>query len=111
MGERDVTTYRTQVNRTRITPKETVVGYKTVPTVQNVEVKNASTMKMTTEYAEPYIKRDGYTMRTGFKGAKTQVVSSGDALPAMSVQTIRVSQPDMGRGYTRIEPYKHCGSK
>jgi len=140
--ERTVVTPQTQVMRTVITPKKTVVGYRTVPTVQNVVTQNPSTMKMTTEYAEPYIKRAGYTQRAGFTGQTTKIVSKGDvvelgntnvqtmampmttqvtrmttvAAPAMTnmvtrMQTTVVPTGNelLGRGYTRIDPWKHCG--
>merc|ERR1712098_530020 len=131
MGERTIVTPTTQVQRTVMTPKKTVVA------------KNPSTMKMTTEYAEPYIKRAGYTQRAGFTGATTQVVSKGEVLemgnagmqhmqtivapthmgqvtrmttvaaPAMTTQVTRMQTTAaptgaalLGRGYTRIDPWK-----
>merc|ERR1711964_159894 len=78
MGERTVVTPQTQVMRTVITPKKTVVA------------QNPSTMKMTTEYAEPYIKRAGYTQRAGFTGQTTKIVSKGDVVEmgTTNVQTM-----------------------
>merc|ERR1711964_747648 len=120
--ERDITKMQTNTQRVCMKPKKVVVGQRTVNTVETVEVQNPSTMKMTTEYAEPYIKRAGYSKQTGFQGAKTKVVRRGQTIVQgapgmgrtmtlaptrrmgviqMSPHQTMVAQPTMGRGYTR----------
>merc|ERR1711964_11617 len=128
--ERDLTKIQTNTERVCMKPKKVVVGHRTVNTVETVEVENASTMKMTTEYAEPYIKRAGYSKQTGFKGAKTKVVRRGQTIVQgapmggsitlapmrmaqchMSTQQTMVALPTTDRGYTRIDRWKHVGDK
>merc|ERR1712098_79053 len=129
--ERDVTQVQTNTERVCMKPKKIVVGHRMVNTVETVEVQNPSTMKMTTEYAEPYIKRAGYSKQTGFKGAKTQVVRRGQTIVqdspmmghGMTLAPMRrmgvrqmapqqkMMQPTVGRGYTRIDRWKHAGDK
>merc|ERR1711964_266227 len=41
-------------------PVQKQIGTKMVDTFELVEEKNPATMRMSTEFAEPYIKRDGY---------------------------------------------------
>merc|ERR1712098_606403 len=141
--ERTIVTPQTRVQRTVIRPERKIVGHKTVATVQNVEVKNPSTMKMKTEYAEPYVKRAGYTTHAGMAGSsKTKIIRKGEvmemggtrtvamSMPAVTTQVTRmqtiaapvmtsqvtrmqttnaVSNQLLGRGYTRIDTWKHCG--
>merc|ERR1711964_953652 len=134
--ERTIVTPMTQVIRTTIKPVRKQIGTKTVATVQNVETQNAATMKMTTEYAEPYVKRDGYTQVTGYGQQSTKVVRRGKTMLAGGITTTRmqtvaarvmttqvtrmrtttnvvptsnVRRFSLGRGYTRIDTWKKVG--
>merc|ERR1711964_755372 len=77
--ERTIVTPKTQIIRTTIKPVRKQIGTKIVATVQNVETQNPATM-MTTEYAEPYVKRDGYTQVTGYGQQSTKVIRRGKTM-------------------------------
>merc|ERR1711964_740420 len=106
--ERTIVTPKTQIIRTTIKPVRKQIGTKTVATVQNVE----------TQYAEPYVKRDGYTQVTGYGQQSTKVVRRGKTMLAGGITTTRmrtttnvvptsnVRRFSLGRGYTRIDTWK-----
>merc|ERR1712139_750501 len=58
--ERHIVQQTKKIIRKTRKPVRKQIGTKMVPTVEHVEVENPDTMKMATEYAEPYIKRDGF---------------------------------------------------
>merc|ERR1711900_138036 len=62
-------------------PVRKQVGTKMVDTFETVQVKNPSTLRMSTEYAEPYIKRDGYVQENAGVIGKTttQVIHRGQS--------------------------------
>merc|ERR1712072_889743 len=88
--ERDVAVTNVRTDRKVWKPKQVQVGTQLVPTVETVEVKNPSTMKMSTEYMEPYIKRDGYQQdRIPMAQKETRIVRKGSqTLSASRQQTV-----------------------
>ena len=73
--ERHITQQTKKIIRKTRKPVTKQVGTKMVPTVEEVLVQNPDTMKMSTEYAEPYIKRDGYQVdNIGTINQKTKVI-------------------------------------
>merc|ERR1712034_19956 len=82
--ERHIVTQQKKIIRKTMKPVRKQIGTEQVPYVETVEVKNPSTMKMDTEYAEPYIKRDGYS---------TDVMGQG-----VQTTTVRRTTNTMGRG-------------
>merc|ERR1719359_227091 len=107
--ERHIITTTKKVIRKTKKPVKKQVGTKMVDTFETVQVKNPSTMRMSTEYAEPYIKRDGYVQENcGVINQSTKVVGTrvnGQASSMPVVQTMQTTQvnPGMTRGYTRID--------
>merc|ERR1711900_53047 len=94
-------------------PVQKQIGTKMVETFELVEEKNPATMRMSTEFAEPYIKRDGYVQENcGVIGkTTTKVIRRGQSVNRQTtVRTVPVvAAPTMTRGYTRIDTWKHVG--
>merc|ERR1712098_747305 len=121
--ERHITQQTRKIIRNTRKPVTKQVGTRMVPTVEEVLVQNPDTMKMSTEYAEPYIKRDGYAVdNVGVINHKTKVIRknmNGNTItrrttlvnaPIMTTQvTAAPSRIGMQRGYTRIDTWKHVG--
>merc|ERR1711964_243766 len=110
--ERHIVQQTKKIIRTTRKPVTKQVGTKMVDTFETVEVKNPSTMKMSTEYAEPYIKRDGFVQENcGVIGKTTKVIRRGQTMTRQTTMPIVTTQvnPGMTRGYTRIDTWKHCG--
>merc|ERR1711964_458476 len=61
--ERHIVQQTKKIIRKTRKPVRKQIGTKMVSTVEEVEVQNPDTMKMATEYAEPYIKGDGFEMQ------------------------------------------------
>merc|ERR1711900_106257 len=100
-----IQTTRKVIRKTK-KPVKKQVGTKMVDTFETVEVKNPSTMRMSTEYAEPYIKRDGYVQENcGVIGRTTKVIRRGQTMTRQTTMPIVTTQvnPGMTRGYTRID--------
>jgi len=120
--ERHIIQQTKKIIRKTRKPVRKQVGTQMVPTVEEVVVQNPDTMKMATEYAEPYIKRDGYTTenvgvinqktkvirRSGFPTRKTSL-RTGRTVPILTNQVTTTGRIGMRRGYTRIDTWKHCG--
>merc|ERR1712093_158317 len=76
--ERHIVQQTKKIIRKTRKPVRKQIGTKMVPTVEHVEVENPDTMKMATEYAEPYIKRDGFeTENVGTVGEAKVIRRSG----------------------------------
>merc|ERR1711964_867937 len=113
--ERHIVQQTKKIIRKTRKPVTKQVGTRMVDTFETLEVKNPSTMRMSTEYAEPYIKRDGYIQENcGVIGqTTTKVIHRGQSVArqvTVPVVTAQVTPaPGMTRGYTRIDTWKHCG--
>merc|ERR1711964_776148 len=76
--ERHIVQQTKKIIRKTRKPVRKQIGTRMVSTVEEVEVQNPDTMKMATEYAEPYIKRDGFeTENVGTIGRAKVVRRSG----------------------------------
>jgi len=118
--ERHVIQQTKKIFRKTRKPVRKQIGTQMVPTYETVQVKNPDTMNMKTEYAEPYIKRDGFeTNNVGTvgkakvirrtSGANTVVTRRTSIRQPAPIVTNQVSRIGMQRGYTRIDTWKHVG--
>merc|ERR1711964_623077 len=122
--ERHIVQQTKKIIRKTRKPVRKQIGTKMVSTVEEVEVQNPDTMKMATEYAEPYIKRDGFEMQNvGTIGQAKVIRRSGTTrgtrvsrrtsmrhtMPFVTNQVTTTGRIDMQRGYTRIDTWKHVG--
>merc|ERR1711964_388671 len=122
--ERHIVQQTKKIIRKTRKPVRKQIGTRMVSTVEEVEVQNPDTMKMATEYAEPYIKRDGFEMQNvGTIGQAKVIRRSGTTrgtrvsrrtsmrhtMPFVTNQVTTTGRIDMQRGYTRIDTWKHVG--
>merc|ERR1711964_182598 len=122
--ERHIVQQTKKIIRKTRKPVRKQIGTRMVSTVEEVEVQNPDTMKMATEYAEPYIKRDGFEMQNvGTIGQAKVIRRSGTTrgtrvsrrtsmrhtMPFVTNQVTTTGRIGMQRGYTRIDTWKHVG--